>query len=81
MNVPQNALVQAASAAVPLFSSPGLQAGVRGDIDLQAALAAFPLFGFSPCRTKVLKRPPGSPLKRAGKQIGGPREPRRKRLG
>jgi hypothetical protein len=53
-------LSKAASMAGFLFSSPGLQAGVRSDFLLRGRFSGLPLFGFSPCRSDG-----GSPLKRA----------------
>ena len=39
---------QAAPVAVPLFSSPGLQAGVSGAIYFTGCFSSLPVFGFSP---------------------------------
>ena len=77
MKVPHNALVQplqAVSAAVSLFSSPGLQAGVRSDFYLEAALPAF-LFSASSLATPMAEATFRKPAEAGWEKSGGFADP------
>ena len=64
MNVPRNAQTarpRAASAAVPLFSSPGLQAGVSGPIYFTGRFNGLPWFRLQPTSNPLAQAGLGKP--------------------
>ena len=72
---------QAVSAVVHLFSSPGLQAGVIGEIYFTGRFNGLPTLRLKPSPGQWLKPLSRSPLKRAPDTLGTPHLPSTEVLG